>query len=125
MRRSIGLEPHHLELITYVIHAVPAGIALPTGNLGHKHDLFTRRKSGNPFANFSNDSTYFMTLNHGITGIGVQAVINMDIRTANANPFNLNQYFARLCLRARNIMKFDLTRLSHDCLLHDFSPGGF
>jgi hypothetical protein len=102
-----------------MLHAVLAGITDATSNLGHEDDLFASVEVTDIRTNFCNYSRDFMSLNHGITSIGVDTMVHVDIRTANADALDLDQYFTGKRFRRLDLADFNLTGSGHDSLFHN------
>ena len=62
-----------------MVGVVAIGIAFSSGHLWHKHDRISRVEAANGLADFSDHAGNFVTLHDRIRGIGVQAMVNVDI----------------------------------------------
>jgi len=95
---------------------MPARVAHPTGDLRHENNFIAGGKTGHSLPGLSHHPGHLVPLHDRITGVRVQPMIDMDIRPANANPLDLDQYFILGRFGLFNLAKFDLARIGHDCL---------
>jgi hypothetical protein len=100
---------------------MPAGVTFSAGHLGHKNHFVAGCKTAHLSTGFSDYRSYFVALNDRVTGVRVQAVKDMDIRSAHPNALHLKDHLVSGRMRALYIPKFDLTWVGHDCLLHSIS----
>ena len=73
------IKDHHLQRIADMVHAMPAGIAYPAGDLRHEHHLVARVKTGHLAAGLRHHAAHLVPLHDRVAGIRVQPVVNMDI----------------------------------------------
>lgn len=97
-----------------------AGIAFSAGDLRLQHDLLSRREAGHGAADFDDLTGDLMALGHGIFGVGVFAVIDVDVRAADAETHHFHKDLVFFDLRDGDILKFDHAGGSHHFLQHSF-----
>ena len=87
-----GLETHDLQLFAEIIFAVEAGIAASAEDLRLDGHPFAGLDVGNIFAYSLYLGGDLMALGHGIGGIGMGTVENVDVTAADTDLFNLDQH---------------------------------
>lgn len=116
--RAGGLEAHDLQLGAEVIFAVRAGIALPAGDLRLEHDLLPDFEALDRAADLDNLAGDFVALRYGIFGIRVFAVVDVDIRAADAEAHHFDQNLIVADLGDGHVAEFNYTRGCHNFLQH-------
>lgn len=116
-----ALEAHDLQLLAEVILAMTAGIALAADLLGLDGDLLADGNLGDALAHGGDGAAGLVSLGDGILGEGMLAVVDVNIRAADADLLDLDQHLSRLYLRNGNLAKFDHAGLGHNLLNHFFS----
>ena len=112
------LKAHHFQLLTEIILAVAAGIAFSAHNLRLDGHLLSHPKARDAFSKLCDLSRNLMSLRNRILGKGMLSVVDVDIRTANADFHNFNQDLALTGLRRFHLTKFDFPRFCHHLLQH-------
>lgn len=113
-----GLEAHDLQLGAEVIFAVRAGIALPAGDLRLEHDLLPDFEALDRAADLDNLAGDFVALRYGVFGIRVFAVVDVDIRAADAEAHHFDQNLIVADLGDGHVAEFNYTRGCHNFLQH-------
>jgi hypothetical protein len=115
---SVRLKSQHLEVVANVVISREAWIAGSAGYLGHEDDFIADGKVFHLRPKFNDRPGYFVALHYRITGVGMLAVENVDVRSANSDALDMNEDLISLIRRTIGFSKFDLTRLSHHRLEH-------
>lgn len=95
-----------------------AGVAFSTKYLRLDGDALSNREVTDICTKGDNLTGQLMALRNGVGGKRVHAMVNMNIASADADPFDFNQYLTTLWLRYRNSSECDLSRSLHHLLEH-------
>lgn len=79
-----------------------AGVAFSTKYLRLDGDALSDREVTDICTKGDNLTGQLMALRNGVGGKRVHAMVNMNIASADADPFDFNQYLTTLWLRYRN-----------------------
>ena len=115
---AAGLKTHHAEMVANVIHALAARVAGAASNLGHDDHGVAGGESAYPGPHRFHGSGNLVALDHGIRGVGVPAVVNVDIRSAHADPPDTHQHFVVGRDGFGDLPELDRAGHGHDRLSH-------
>lgn len=116
--RPFALESHHRKRFAVVVMARAAGMAFAADDLGLNRYLLARMERADARAHLFHHAGNLMPLRNGIGRIRVFAMVNMDIRTANADFLHAHKNLVFARLGNGNLNKGDLPRRGHDLFKH-------
>jgi len=101
---------------------VPTGVAFTTGYLWHKCDLVTNGHMLDLIANRSDHTADLVPLYHRVAGVGMDAMINVNVRSTYADAQGAHQDFIRTRRGLVYAVELNDARLGHNCLFHWILP---
>ena len=110
---TICLKSLDTKILTHIILSTKAGTALAADQLRTGGSIISRLHRSDSASNSNNLSRIFMSLNHRIEGGRMQSVIRMDLTTAYAYAFYIQQYLIILEVsysQIRNSLKLKVFR---------------
>ena len=97
-----------------------AGIAFAAKQLGLQNHPIPRLPIRHIFADLVNNASFLMPHGHGHGGIGVLAMVNLQIRGAHAQIHIFQHHFVGTGLRNRRLLHLNLKGRHQSCYFHFF-----
>ena len=118
-----GLEAHDLQLLAEIVLAVEAGIAAPAEDLRLDGHGLADGEVMHVLAQLHNLAGDLVALGHRVGGVGVLAVVDVDVRPAHADAADAHQHLVGAWGRDGDLTEGDFARGGHDLLTHGGGDG--